>query len=87
MVDLVDRKRRRFFHVNMLPTSPNCFAEWSAEGKEEEVPTWDGSFGDEYTIGEELTTEQRKELESVLRTHQNTLKKCSWCDNPGQSSD
>ena len=79
MVDMADRrKRRRIFHVNMLrkwnvPTSTNYFAEGGVEGEEEEVPTWDGGSEGDYITGEDLTTEQRCELESVLKKHHKTL--------------
>ena len=46
------------------------------EGEEEEVLTWHGGSGGNYTIGGELITEQRGELEYIiLEKHQSTLKK------------
>ena len=95
MVDMVDRrKRRRIFHVNMLckwnvPTSTNYFAEGGVEGEEEEVPTWDGGSEGDYITGGELTTEQRCELESMLKKHQTSQNsdKGSWVDSFGQSQD
>lgn len=61
--------------LNMQKSS-NYFVEGSVEGEEEEVLTWDGGSGGNFTIGGELTTEQRGELEYIiLEKHQCTLTK------------
>ena len=87
VVDMADRrKRRRTFHVNMLrkwnePVSTSYFAEGGLEREEDEVLTWDGGAEGEYTVGGELSPEQREELEAVLRKHQDTLTKVPGLTN------
>lgn len=78
MVDLADRRKKKACMLRKwnMQKSSNYFVEGSVEGEEEEVLTWDGGSWGNYTIGGELTTEQRGELEYIiLEKHQSTLTK------------
>ena len=80
-VDMFDRrKRHRTFHVNMLrkwhsPTDTAYTAEKTTEEETDEVPAWRYDKGDPnaYHVGEQLESQQRSELDSLLEDFTDVL--------------
>ncbi len=79
LVDMHNKhKRKRIFHVNMLrkwyvPTTTSYWAEELEEDGNDEVPEWRGgaeSPEPQAVMGEQLTDDQRGELEELLKSFQ-----------------
>ena len=82
-VDMHDkRKRHRVFHVNMLKAFKvrhqdglvGFTEEIPSEDSDEEVPLWNDAGNGTPTIGEQLTEQQRSELQSLLTEFEDVLK-------------
>ena len=83
------QKRKRIFHVNMLhqwhrPSHTSYLAEEVVheEDDDEDIPLWDGGESDtQPVINKELSSEQKRELENLLKEFSDVLK-----DEPGRTT-
>ena len=89
-VDLHDRrKRQRIFHVNMLKAFQvrsqeqlvSLAGEVPEEGSDADLPLWNDSLDGTLTVGEQLTEQQKAELQSLLTEFEDVLQ-----PKPGQIS-
>ena len=89
-VDLHDRcKRQRIFHVNMLKAFQvrsqeqlvSLAGEVPEEGSDADLPMWNDSLDGTLTVGEQLTEQQKAELQSLLTEFEDVLQ-----PKPGQTS-
>ena len=88
LVELHDRqKQKRIYHINLLkkwetPITDCYAAEESAEGEEEDIPDWRPQQGsDKPNIGQQLTEQQREEMEELISEFQDVLQ-----GKPGQTT-
>ena len=92
LVDMHDRReRRRIFHVNMLkefrvrkPMESSFWVEAGAADdcvEDTDVPLWNDTSDGEPTVGEQLSTTQRKQLGKVLAEFADVL-----CNKPGRTT-
>ena len=82
-VDMCDtQKRKRIFHVNMLrqwhrPSQASYLAEEVVhqEDDDEDIPSWDGGESEtQPVVNKQLSSEQKRELENLLKEFSDVLK-------------
>lgn len=84
LVDMHDRrKKNRVFHVNMLkewhvPTSVGYFM-WEMSEGEETPPTWDYGDEGEPIVWEQLSFQQTRKLDTLLKQYRHVLRKLPGC--------
>ena len=78
-VDMKDKsKRRRVFHINMLkpfhtPEAVVCFAGEECEGRQDDIPVWNGEPSGAPITGDHLSELQKQQLQTVLHRYERVL--------------
>ena len=66
------RNRKKVFHINLLkkwfePEETAFMVGNSEIGEDDDIPSWRENGGSKFTVSEKLTTEQRRQLEILLK--------------------
>ena len=74
------RNKKKVFHINLLkkwfePEETAFMVGNSEIGEDDDIPSWRENGGSKFTVSEKLTTEQRRQLEVLLKKFQDVFQK------------
>ena len=74
------RNRKKVFHINLLkkwfePEETAFMVGNSEIGEDNDIPSWRENGGSKFIVSEKLTTEQRRQLEVLLKKFQDVFQK------------